>query len=187
MRGVDNRAVGIALDAVDFQFALAGQFEGEVAAFADEQVAPVAAEHDEAKTFPYELVAQMGELGLFGLPFPEVSTGYGIVNEAADDYDPLQKFLEVFADVTVQKEEKEDRSGWPVGERLHHRIIDGDREGLTDDLDLAPEIRKRRRRKNCFRDRLHAALLFSHPPRRQRGQSARQQSGCQHWKSAGRY
>jgi 5-methyltetrahydrofolate--homocysteine methyltransferase len=61
----------------------------------------------------------------------------GALSEGAEDYDPLQKFLEVFADVTVQKEEKEDRSGWPVGQRLHHRIIDGDRERLTEDLDLA--------------------------------------------------
>ncbi|HWJ63585.1 MAG TPA: vitamin B12 dependent-methionine synthase activation domain-containing protein, partial [Acidimicrobiales bacterium] len=61
----------------------------------------------------------------------------GALSEGADDYDPLAKFLEVFADVKVQKEEKVDRSGWPVGERLHHRIIDGDREGLTDDLDAA--------------------------------------------------
>ncbi len=61
----------------------------------------------------------------------------GALSEGDESYDPLQKFLEVFADVTVQKVEKEDRSGWPVGERLHHRIIDGDREGLTDDLDQA--------------------------------------------------
>ena len=61
----------------------------------------------------------------------------GALSEGAEDYDPLAKFLEVFADVQVQKEDKVDRSGWPVGERLHHRIIDGDREGLTDDLDAA--------------------------------------------------
>ncbi|CAN5806091.1 methionine synthase [soil metagenome] len=61
----------------------------------------------------------------------------GALSEGAQDYDPLQKFLEVFADVKVAKEEKEDRSGWPVGDRLHHRIIDGDRENLTVDLDLA--------------------------------------------------
>ncbi len=61
----------------------------------------------------------------------------GALSQGGADYDPLQKFLEVFADVSVQKEEKEDRSGWPVGERLHHRIIDGDREGLTADLDAA--------------------------------------------------
>nr|MDQ3351263.1 B12-binding domain-containing protein [Actinomycetota bacterium] len=33
--------------------------------------------------------------------------------------------------------EKVDRSGMPVSERLHHRIIDGDRDGLIDDLDEA--------------------------------------------------
>ncbi len=61
----------------------------------------------------------------------------GVLADGDEGYDPLQKFLEVFADVTVQKEAREDRSGWPVGDRLHHRIIDGDRENLTVDLDLA--------------------------------------------------
>ncbi len=32
---------------------------------------------------------------------------------------------------------KEDRSGWPVEERLKQRIIDGDRDGLTTDLEEA--------------------------------------------------
>jgi 5-methyltetrahydrofolate--homocysteine methyltransferase len=53
------------------------------------------------------------------------------------DYDPLQRLLEVFADVTSVKAEKVDRTGLPVSERLHHRIIDGDRDGLTVDLDEA--------------------------------------------------
>ena len=52
-------------------------------------------------------------------------------------YDPLQQLLEVFADVKSTKTEKVDRSGQPVQERLHHRIIDGDRDGLTADLDEA--------------------------------------------------
>ncbi|QRN79619.1 MAG: dihydropteroate synthase, partial [Nocardiopsis sp. BM-2018] len=52
-------------------------------------------------------------------------------------YDPLQALLEVFADVTSVATAKPDRSGLPVAERLHHRIIDGDRDGLRDDLDLA--------------------------------------------------
>ena len=39
--------------------------------FANEVVDPVAAEHDRNHTFPYEVVSQMGEMGLFGLPFPE--------------------------------------------------------------------------------------------------------------------
>jgi 5-methyltetrahydrofolate--homocysteine methyltransferase len=57
--------------------------------------------------------------------------------DPASGYDPLATLLDVFADVTVAKAEKEDRSGWPVSERLKARIVDGDREGLTDDLDQA--------------------------------------------------
>jgi 5-methyltetrahydrofolate--homocysteine methyltransferase len=53
------------------------------------------------------------------------------------DYDPLARLLDVFADVKSTKTEKPDRSGLPVQERLHHRIIDGDRDGLTEDLDAA--------------------------------------------------
>jgi 5-methyltetrahydrofolate--homocysteine methyltransferase len=53
------------------------------------------------------------------------------------DYDPLQALLAVFADVRTESTAKPDRSGLPVAERLHHRIIDGDRDGLTDDLDEA--------------------------------------------------
>ena len=45
--------------------------------FARDVVAPVAAHHDETKTFPYEVVRQMGEMGLFGLPFPEEYGGMG--------------------------------------------------------------------------------------------------------------
>lgn len=41
-----------------------------VAQFAREVVAPVIAEHYANHTFPYEVVRQMGKLGLFGLPFP---------------------------------------------------------------------------------------------------------------------
>jgi 5-methyltetrahydrofolate--homocysteine methyltransferase len=61
----------------------------------------------------------------------------GLLSGGDESYDPLQKLLEVFADVKVQASEREDRSGWPVSQRLHHRIIDGDREGLTADLDEA--------------------------------------------------
>ncbi|BCJ53205.1 acyl-CoA dehydrogenase [Actinoplanes sp. NBRC 14428] len=45
--------------------------------FAREQVAPVIAEHYEQKTFPYDLVRQMGKMGLFGLPFAEEHGGMG--------------------------------------------------------------------------------------------------------------
>jgi short-chain 2-methylacyl-CoA dehydrogenase len=45
--------------------------------FAREQIAPVIAEHYEHKTFPYDIVRQMGKMGLFGLPFPELHGGMG--------------------------------------------------------------------------------------------------------------
>jgi short-chain 2-methylacyl-CoA dehydrogenase len=45
--------------------------------FALQEVAPVAEELDRTKSFPYELVAQMGELGWMGIPFPEEYGGAG--------------------------------------------------------------------------------------------------------------
>lgn len=47
-----------------------------VAEFADEVVAPPAAyEYDTKRRLPLEIIAQMGELGLFGLPFPPEEAG----------------------------------------------------------------------------------------------------------------
>ena len=60
-----------------------------------------------------------------------------IYDRRRDDYDPLTALLEIFADVKTIAAAKHDRSGLPVSERLHHRIIDGDRDGLTSDLDEA--------------------------------------------------
>ena len=45
--------------------------------FADNVVAPVSAKHDEEHSFPYEVVKQMADMGLFGLPFPEEFGGMG--------------------------------------------------------------------------------------------------------------
>src|SRR5918999_3927558 len=45
--------------------------------FARNEVAPVAEELDRTKSFPYELVKKMGELGLMGIPFPEQYGGGG--------------------------------------------------------------------------------------------------------------
>ena len=45
--------------------------------FAQGEVKPVAEELDREKRFPYELVAQMGKLGLMGIPYPEAYGGGG--------------------------------------------------------------------------------------------------------------
>jgi short-chain 2-methylacyl-CoA dehydrogenase len=45
--------------------------------FAQSVVAPVAAQHDAEHSFPYEVVARMADMGLFGLPFPEEFGGMG--------------------------------------------------------------------------------------------------------------
>jgi short-chain 2-methylacyl-CoA dehydrogenase len=45
--------------------------------FADGEVAPFAEELDRTKSFPYEIVAQLGKLGLMGIPFPADYGGGG--------------------------------------------------------------------------------------------------------------
>ncbi len=45
--------------------------------FAEGEVAPVAAELDREKRFPYELVAKLGQLGLMGVPYPAEYGGGG--------------------------------------------------------------------------------------------------------------
>ncbi len=53
------------------------QLRATVAEFAREVVAPVIGGYYERAEFPYEIVARMGGLGLFGLPFPEKYGGMG--------------------------------------------------------------------------------------------------------------
>jgi short/branched chain acyl-CoA dehydrogenase len=50
-------------------------FRRVVRTFAAEVVSPQAAEADRDERFPVDVVAQMGRLGLFGLPFPEAYGG----------------------------------------------------------------------------------------------------------------
>jgi len=45
--------------------------------FAQDVVAPVIGDYYERHAFPYEIVHQMGKMGLFGLPFPEEFGGMG--------------------------------------------------------------------------------------------------------------
>ena len=61
--------------------------------FARESVAPVIGDYYERDAFPYELVAGLGRMGLFGLPFPEEYGGMG------GDYLALALALEELARV----------------------------------------------------------------------------------------
>ena len=53
------------------------QFRAVVRDFAEREIAPHAEEWDRDHRFPTEVVIAMGELGLFGLPFPEEFGGSG--------------------------------------------------------------------------------------------------------------
>jgi short-chain 2-methylacyl-CoA dehydrogenase len=53
------------------------QFRAVVRDFASKEIAPHAERWDAEHTFPVEVVRGMGELGLFGLPFPEEYGGSG--------------------------------------------------------------------------------------------------------------
>jgi 5-methyltetrahydrofolate--homocysteine methyltransferase len=61
-----------------------------------------------------------------------------IYDRRTEGYDPLSELLTIFDGVSASSmAEAEDRSDWTVEMRLEHRIIDGDRNGIEADLDLA--------------------------------------------------
>ena len=49
----------------------------DVCHFADTVVAPAAYAYDTERRLPMEIIAQMGEMGLFGLPYPVEYGGQG--------------------------------------------------------------------------------------------------------------
>ncbi len=58
-----------------------------------------------------------------------------------EGYDPLAELIALFeARTGSEPGELEDRSSWPIDRRLSQRIIDGDRNGLEDDLGTALEL-----------------------------------------------
>jgi 5-methyltetrahydrofolate--homocysteine methyltransferase len=59
-----------------------------------------------------------------------------IFDRRREGYDPLQRLLEIFADRKLADVAKKQR-GETAEERLKDRIVDGDRKGLSDDLDDA--------------------------------------------------
>jgi 5-methyltetrahydrofolate--homocysteine methyltransferase len=64
-----------------------------------------------------------------------------IFDRRAEGYDPLHKLLEIFADRKAADATKKKRAETVEG-RLKDRIVDGDRKGLTDELDEALKTNK---------------------------------------------
>ncbi len=62
-----------------------------------------------------------------------------VYDRRRDDYDPLQELLALFEGVKVSTGAADDHADWPVDQRLSQRIIDGNRNGLEDDLAEALE------------------------------------------------
>ncbi|HEY8340612.1 MAG TPA: vitamin B12 dependent-methionine synthase activation domain-containing protein, partial [Egibacteraceae bacterium] len=56
---------------------------------------------------------------------------------APDDYDPLAELMRMFEGASESSGDKADLAALPLTERLERRIIDGDRDGLAEDLDAA--------------------------------------------------
>ena len=46
--------------------------------FAEKEIAPIAAELDEQERFPEEIIPQLGEMGVMGIPIPEEYGGTGM-------------------------------------------------------------------------------------------------------------
>ena len=60
-----------------------------------------------------------------------------IFDNRTDDYDPLAELMRVFEGATETGRTHEQLAELPLVERLERRIIDGDRDGLPDDLEEA--------------------------------------------------
>ncbi|WP_130796540.1 methionine synthase [Streptomyces otsuchiensis] len=71
----------------------------------------------------------------------EVKVALDLIHDRrAEGYDPLQRLLELFDGVdakSVRAGKAEELAALPLDERLRRRIIEGERNGLQDDLDAA--------------------------------------------------
>ncbi|GAB3483188.1 acyl-CoA dehydrogenase family protein [Nocardiopsis coralliicola] len=67
-------AIALRPDALPEEYA---DLRASVEVFARDEVAPVIGDLYERGEFPYDIVAKMGRMGLFGLPFPEEHGGMG--------------------------------------------------------------------------------------------------------------
>ncbi len=74
---------------------------------------------------------------LHKIPAEELQVAEDLIfDRRRDGYDPLHAFIALFEDRTAEKGEKKGRPE-KLEDRLAQRIVDGDRQGLEADLDLA--------------------------------------------------
>jgi 5-methyltetrahydrofolate--homocysteine methyltransferase len=74
---------------------------------------------------------------LHRIPAEELQVAEDLIfDRRRDGYDPLQAFIALFEDRTAEKSEKKGRPE-KLEDRLAQRIVDGDRQDLEADLDLA--------------------------------------------------
>ncbi len=60
-----------------------------------------------------------------------------IYDRRSDDYDPLATLIQLFENVSTNNTQKEDRSGWATTDLLRTRIIEGEKDGIENDLEKA--------------------------------------------------
>ena len=60
-----------------------------------------------------------------------------VFDRRTGDYDPLHALMAHFEGVTEARSGRDDLATLPLTERLERRIIDGERDGMSDDLDAA--------------------------------------------------
>ncbi|MGC2240980.1 MAG: dihydropteroate synthase, partial [Acidimicrobiia bacterium] len=66
-----------------------------------------------------------------------------IYDRRTEGYDPLERILELFADVHMVEREETRYDDMAVGERLAQRIVEGDQKNIVSDLDIALQDGKR--------------------------------------------
>ncbi|WP_031515081.1 methionine synthase [Streptomyces sp. NRRL F-5123] len=75
------------------------------------------------------------------IPEEQRQAAYDLIwDNRREGYDPLQRLMELFEGVdakSVKAGKAEELAALPLDERLQRRIVDGEKNGLTDDLDAA--------------------------------------------------
>ncbi len=60
-----------------------------------------------------------------------------IYDRRSEGYDPLERLIDLFADISDEDDTVDRYEGLDVGERLARRIVDGDQRNIVEDLEIA--------------------------------------------------